>query len=354
MLGDKVSFPGSLSYNSSLSSYFSLQESELQPRCVVSPTTAEDVSIAVASLSSTVASLNTDSEDEMSCHFAVRSGGHTGFAGAANIANGVTIDLRALNSVEVSEDRTTALVGAGATWDQVYSQLEPLGLSVAGGRSAPVGVGGLTLGGGISHFSTRFGWTCDTVSNFQVVLANGSIVNAHANADHDGDNPDGDILSDLLVALRGGSNNFGIVTRIDFEAFEQGPLWGGSVYYDFSTIDKQLTEFADINSADAYDEYATIITNFGFAAGRGAAVVNNIEYTKPEANAAVFRSLGEIPSIYSSMRIANLTEIVKEQASLNPGGSRYVPCHVLSLIPLVVDIGRREMRDTLRYIGFGY
>ncbi|ROV95990.1 hypothetical protein VMCG_07956 [Cytospora schulzeri] len=116
-----------------------------------------------------MASPDIDSVDQGSCHFAVRSGGHMGFAGAANIANGVTIDLGALNSVEVTEDRTMASVGVGATWGQVYSHLEPLGLSVAGGRSAPVGVGGLTLGGGISYFSPRFGWTCDTVSNYQVV-----------------------------------------------------------------------------------------------------------------------------------------------------------------------------------------
>lgn len=316
-----VFFPGSTSYNSSLSSYFSQQESQIQPLCVVSPATAEDVSTAVASLSTTAASLGIVSDDERSCHFAVRSGGHAVFPGAANIASGVTIDLGALNSVEVSEDRTIAHIGVGATWGDVYSYMEPLGLSVAGGRAANVGVGGLTTGGGISYFSPRYGWTCDTVSNFQVVLADGSIVNTNAGSDGKSSAPS---LPDLLVALRGGSNNFGIVTRVDLEAFEQGPLWGGTAYYDLSTIDEQLIAFADINSANAYDEYASLITSFGFAAGRGAAIVDNIEYTKAEANPAVFKSLTEIPSLYSTVRISNLTDIAAEQGSFSPNGLRYV------------------------------
>ncbi|ROV95989.1 hypothetical protein VMCG_07957 [Cytospora schulzeri] len=57
-------------------------------------------------------------------------------------------------------------------------------------------------------------------------------------------------------------------------------------YYDLSTVDKQLTAFAEISSADPYDEYASLITGFGFEAGRGSAVVNNIVYTKAEANPA--------------------------------------------------------------------
>lgn len=64
------------------------------------------------------------------------------------------------------------------------------------------------------------------------------------------------------------------------------------------TIDRNLTAFADINSADAYNEYATVITNFGLAAGRGAAVVNNIEYTKAEDDPAVLGSLEEIPCVF--------------------------------------------------------
>lgn len=61
-------------------------------------------------------------------------------------------------------------MGAGASWLDVYKYLDPYGVTVAGGRNGAVGVGGLTLGGGISYFAPRVGWTCDTVSNFEVSL----------------------------------------------------------------------------------------------------------------------------------------------------------------------------------------
>lgn len=89
-------------------------------------------------------------------------------AGFANINNGVTIDMSALSSININSDHTVVSVGAGAKWLDVYSYLDPLGLSVAGGRNGLVGVGGLTLGGGISYFAPRVGWACDNVANFEV------------------------------------------------------------------------------------------------------------------------------------------------------------------------------------------
>ena len=59
-------------------------------------------------------------------------------------------------------------MGPGNTWYDVYSKLDPIGLSVIGGRVAAIGVGGLTLGGGISFFSGRYGWACDNVDTYEV------------------------------------------------------------------------------------------------------------------------------------------------------------------------------------------
>lgn len=136
------------------------------------------------------------------------------FYGASNIQNGLTIDLRHLSLVEVSSDRSLTRVGTGNTWQAVYKKLEPLRLAVVGGRHGGVGVGGLTLGGGISFFSGLHGLACDNVLEFQVVLANGSIVVA-----------DTDCHADLYWALKGGGNNFGIVTRMDLATFKQGDMW---------------------------------------------------------------------------------------------------------------------------------
>jgi len=69
------------------------------------------------------------------------------WAGAANIDDGVTIDLGTMNDVTVNDALTVASVGAGARWFDVYSKLDSLGLSVVGGRDSNVGVAGLTLGG---------------------------------------------------------------------------------------------------------------------------------------------------------------------------------------------------------------
>ncbi|QMW46603.1 hypothetical protein G4B11_010058 [Aspergillus flavus] len=294
-LGKKVSFPNSQPYNDSINTYFSQQNSNLHPLCIVSPTTAQDVSTAIKIINSTPETPN----------FAIRSGGHAPFTGASNIANGITLDLRGLNSIKVSPDRTTASIGVGATWGDVYPHLDQLGLSVAGGRAGQVGVGGLTTGGGISYFSPRYGWTCDTVTNFEVILANGTIVNANEH-----ENPE------LLIALRGGSNNFGVVTRVDLKTFEQGPIWGGTVYHSVDTYQEQLEAFAGVNSAEGYDEYASLITSFGYSA-QGKAVVNSIVYTKAEENPVVYRPFMAIPKLYSTVRIAGLHEIAMEQGSFS-------------------------------------
>ena len=69
------------------------------------------------------------------------------WAGAANIANGITIDLSVMNEVEVRHDRSITSVGGGARWVDVYLKLDAMNLAVSGGRVYDVGVGGLTTGG---------------------------------------------------------------------------------------------------------------------------------------------------------------------------------------------------------------
>ena len=73
-----------------------------------------------------------------------------------------------MKNVTVSADRTIASVGGGARWQDVTAPLDAMNLSVAGGREAPVGVGGLTLGGGKSFFSSKVGFACDGVNSFEV------------------------------------------------------------------------------------------------------------------------------------------------------------------------------------------
>lgn len=124
------------------------------------PETPDDVSEAVSIL-----------QFIPKCHFAIKGQGHAPAAGFANVPSGVTIDMSSLSSLETDPAREVTQIGAGAAWLDVYLYLDSMGLAVAGGRNGAVGVGGLTLGGGISHFSPRVGFTCDNVVNFEVGLA---------------------------------------------------------------------------------------------------------------------------------------------------------------------------------------
>jgi FAD/FMN-containing dehydrogenase len=114
--------------------YFSQQQREVVPACVFLPKTADDVAQALGIIK------------HHQCHFAVKSGGHAMSAGASNANQGVTIDLRYLNHIELADDHLTASVGAGARWGEVYRRLEPLNLTVVGGRDSQIGAGGFVLG----------------------------------------------------------------------------------------------------------------------------------------------------------------------------------------------------------------
>jgi FAD/FMN-containing dehydrogenase len=133
ILVSNVSSPGQLDYRPL--QYWSVQQSEVTPACRVDVSSAKMISstILVSNLTN--------------CPFAVRSGGHTSWAGGSSIQDGILINLANLNMVSLNSDRTVAKVGAGNNWYDVYKVLDPLGISVVGGREAGVGVGGLLLGG---------------------------------------------------------------------------------------------------------------------------------------------------------------------------------------------------------------
>lgn len=94
---------------------------------------------------------------------------------------------------------------------------------------APVGVPGLILGGGISHFSSKLGWACDNVASFELVTASGLVLNVTPNS-----------YPDLYWALRGGGNNFGIVTNFKLFTFPLGQMWGGQRIYLENTFPSVL------------------------------------------------------------------------------------------------------------------
>lgn len=120
-------------------------------------------------------------------------------------APGMRIELSGLAGIEV--DGSAVRIGGGAVWGDVARELAQHGLAISSGDTASVGVGGLTLGGGIGLMVRAWGLAVDQLVGAQVVTAEGEIVEAAA-----------DQHADLFWALRGGGGNFGIVTRFDFAA----------------------------------------------------------------------------------------------------------------------------------------
>lgn len=150
------------------------------------------------------------------------------------------------------------------------------------------------------------------MANYEIVLANGTIIDANQSSN-----------LDLWIALRGGSNNFGVVTRFDLETFEQGSFWGGVIYYPITTASQQLTAFYNFAKNPNYDEYSAIIQSFGFSGGRGSAAVNGLYYTKPQANPPALQGFTAIePQLASTMRIDSLLNLSVERGATSPDGLR--------------------------------
>ncbi|KAI0178947.1 hypothetical protein GGR52DRAFT_569850 [Hypoxylon sp. FL1284] len=197
-LGDRLLFPTDPDYEPQVETWYAANN-RLRPYCFVLPQTAEEVSTTLT----TLVNVNDGAGD---WHIAVKSGGH-GVFGTSSVANGVTIDLSHMNGSTYDPETNLAKIQPGGRWKNVYANLETQGVTATGGRDGDVGVGGFLLGGGNSFFTGRMGFGCDSVVNYEVVLANGTIINVSNTTN-----------ADLWHALKGGSSNFGIVTRFDMEA----------------------------------------------------------------------------------------------------------------------------------------
>ncbi|WP_054052083.1 FAD-binding oxidoreductase [Alloactinosynnema sp. L-07] len=190
-LGAGLSQPGSADFDTLRRSFNTLFD-QRKPMAVAAVRTAEDVQACVEVARAAYLPI------------AARSGGHS-YAGYSVPDSGLVVDLKAMSSVEVKGDGS-AVIGAGARLIDVYTALAKAGRCLPGGSCPTVGIGGLTLGGGIGVLSRKFGLTCDKLRSAQVVTADGMLRTASAYSD-----------DDLFWGLRGGGGgNFGIVTSFTF------------------------------------------------------------------------------------------------------------------------------------------
>ena len=139
---DVVAFQQAIDYS------WAQQNREIIPACIVRPRDAQQLGKAVAILKREHDS-RSQAGGQIAGFFAVRSGGANPGLGAATVQDGVVIDLSLFCEVTPAVDGSTVTVGTGAKWIDVYKALDEKGLIVMGGRSSPVGVGGLTLQGKI-------------------------------------------------------------------------------------------------------------------------------------------------------------------------------------------------------------
>ncbi|MDC7123412.1 FAD-binding oxidoreductase [Cellulomonas fimi] len=140
----------------------------------------------------------------------IRGGGHSA-AGWAVPDDGLMIDLSGMREVEVDPAARTAQVQGGALLGSLDAATQPFGLGTTAGIVSHTGIGGLALGGGVGWLARQVGLTCDNVTAFEVVTADGDVVRASA-----------DENADLFWGLRGGGGNFGVVTRFHLTLHDVG------------------------------------------------------------------------------------------------------------------------------------
>ncbi|HET9419808.1 MAG TPA: FAD-binding oxidoreductase [Nocardioides sp.] len=217
-LTGEVLHPGDEGYDDAARAFFG----DGAPALVVRPRTPDDVTTAIAHAVHNDLALS------------VRSGGH-GPLGSATNTGGMVIDLRHLDRVEVIDrDRRLVRVGGGATWGAVAAALDPYDWGLTSGDTTSVGVGGLTLGGGMGWMVRRHGLAIDNLVSARVVTADGNLLTAS-----DDEN------ADLFWAIRGGGGNFGVVVDFDFVAQEVGSVHYGAVTYQLDDPVRLMVRWRD-------------------------------------------------------------------------------------------------------------
>jgi FAD/FMN-containing dehydrogenase len=146
---------------------------------------------------------------------AIRSGGHSP-AGHGVSDGGIVIDLSDMRGLEIDAEARTAWAEGGLTAGEYTTAAAEHGLATPFGDTGSVGIGGITLSGGVGFLVRKHGLTIDDLLAVELVTADGELLRA-----------DADNHPDLFWALRGGGGNFGVVTRLKFRLHEVGTVVGG-------------------------------------------------------------------------------------------------------------------------------
>jgi len=248
---------------------------------------------------------------------AVQATGH----GVIVPANNALLVLTArLTDVQVDAESQTAWVGAGAQWGLVLDKAQDVGLAPLLGSSPGVGAVGYTLGGGMGWLARKYGMSLDSVLRFEVVTADGRLIEASAQKN-----------SDLFWALRGGGGGFAIVTGMEIRLYPVAAVYGGDMLYPIEAAKDVYTRYRDW-LASAPDELTSSIVTINFPPipqlpeflrGKSGVILRGC-YAGPVAEGeALFRSWREwMPPLMSSFRAMPFREVAsisKDPEGPSPG-----------------------------------
>ncbi len=176
---------------------------------------------------------------------AIRGGGHS-LAGHSVSDGGIVLDLSDMRALEIDVERRTAWTQTGLTTGEYTTAAAAHGLATGFGDTASVGIGGLTLGGGVGYLVRKYGLTIDDLMAAEVVTADGQPLRA-----------DAETHPDLFWAIRGGGGNFGVATRLQFRLHEVNTVVGGMLM--LSATPDAIASF--IAEAEAAPEELSTIAN---------------------------------------------------------------------------------------------
>ena len=204
-----------------------------RPAAIIRPADSADVARAIV--------FARDGE----CALAIRSGGHSG-SGHSSVDGGIVIDLRDMNSVVIDAGAGTAWAESGMTAAEYSTAVGAFGLATGFGDTGSVGIGGITLAGGIGYLTRKYGMTIDSVLGAEIVTAGGEVLQVN-----DESHPE------LFWAIRGGGGNFGVVTRFRYRIHPVRQILGGLLMLPVTAdVIVRLME-----AADAAPEALTAIVN---------------------------------------------------------------------------------------------
>jgi hypothetical protein len=161
----------------------------------------------------------------------VRCGGHSS-AGFGVCDGGVMIDLAGMRRVEVDTQKRIVRAEAGCLVADVDQATQRFGLATVMGGCPTVGIGGLTLGGGIGTLTPKYGAACDNIQSAEIVTVDSRLLEASQHSN-----------SDLFWAIRGGGGNFGVATSFEYRLYPVTEVLAGALEYRAGGISELLRTY---------------------------------------------------------------------------------------------------------------